>query len=206
MTCRRPLRRLRLLHSAAPVGPARFPLEQTMSHNLSDTSLTLSPADRQHCLEALDRLIAARNQVLGLLIERVNDGNNGNNVVLDNAVGEVKRVAHKLGRYHPDAEYLPLMEWSEIRELGILSDHQRRKRAYMSTEEVNEWKSGVIRAMKDHTAKIVSELEQEQATLRASRRLKRCRSPSRTRRTCRSSKRCLRPQRRCPNARLKPQP
>jgi hypothetical protein len=83
-------------------------------------------------------------------------------VVLGSAVGEVKRAAHKLGRYHPDAEHLPLKEWSTIKELGILSVGQRGEKA-----DTSEWKSGVIRAMKDHTAKIVSELEREQTTIRA---------------------------------------
>jgi hypothetical protein len=131
---------------------------------MSDDPPPLSAADRHHCLEALDRLIAARNQVLELLIERVNSGNNGGNMVLDSAVGEVKRAAHKLGRYHPDGEHLP-QKWSAIKELGILA--APGKKADMSEKAVNEWKNGVIRAMKDHTAKIVSELEQERATLRA---------------------------------------
>ena len=76
------------------------------------------------------RLLVARKQVLGLLIDQVN----GSNVyeTLDAAILEVKRAAHKLSRYHPEAEILPLNQWSEIKELGILCAHARGKKADMS--------------------------------------------------------------------------
>jgi hypothetical protein len=126
-------------------------------------SHTLSAAERRHCLEALDRLLIARNQVLGLLIEQVKGGDV--NEALDAAVVEVKHAANKLSRHHPDSEVLPLKRWGGIEELGILVDHEQGKTPDMSENDVTEGEKRVIQAMRDHTKEVVSELEKYKAEI-----------------------------------------
>jgi hypothetical protein len=127
---------------------------------------TLSVADRRCLLEDFGNLIVARRQVLRLLIDHLNG--NAVHPAFDAAILDVKRAAHKLSRHHPDAELLPLVQWSEIGELGILSDFQRGKKANMSDKEIIEWRSNVVSAMSGHTERIVSELKQQRASHRTS--------------------------------------
>jgi hypothetical protein len=114
--------------------------------------------------DIIDSLIEARKNFLGLLIEQIDGGDVV--VALDAAIVEVKRSTYKLGRLHPDAELLSLKRWSEIGELGILVERGRDKKAGMSKKELGAWRNAVVSAMNDHTAGIVTELEQQQASLR----------------------------------------
>jgi hypothetical protein len=129
----------------------------------------MSPTDRHHVLDAYERLIAARKQVGQLLIDQLN----GSNVdeALDNAILVVKRAAHKLSRYHPDAELLPLAQWSQIEELDILAEHGRHKKTRMSAKKLGEWRDKTESAMRAHTEMIVSELERQRTTLRSRARM-----------------------------------
>jgi hypothetical protein len=124
----------------------------------------LSTADRRSLLDSYERLITVRQEVLRLLIDQI-DGSDVRES-LDAAISEVHRTVRKLNRYHPDAELLPL-EWSQIGELGILVKCAQDKTKDMSIEEISEWRNKVVKEMSNHTAKIVSELEQQKETLSA---------------------------------------
>jgi hypothetical protein len=100
---------------------------------------------------------------VGQFIDQVKGGDV--NEALDAAVGKVKRASRKLGRYHPDAEVLPLKRWGGIEELGILAGHEHRKWPDMSEDEVSEWENRVVQAMRDHTEEVVSELKKCKAEI-----------------------------------------
>ena len=125
------------------------------------SSHPLSEADREHLLDGIDRLIAGRRDASRLLIEHVIGITP--NPALNVPIREVKNAASKVNRYHPDAELLPLGRWSTIEELGILVEHQRRMTPGMSEEGVRAWESAVIRAIREHSAGVVSELERYRA-------------------------------------------
>jgi hypothetical protein len=120
-------------------------------------SFVLSPAERHNLLEAIDGLIAARKELLRLLIDHVNGGRTTNRG-LDAPLIEVRRAFSKLSRYHPDAEWLP-PEWRDPGEFRILATPPGETNALVKPKTEKEWKNHTINTMRECTTDVISDLE-----------------------------------------------
>jgi hypothetical protein len=135
---------------------------------------TFSVTERRHLLDALDQLIGAQREKLQAVIDWINlasrykdgiDTTEEKRVAkaIDNAQRTIRAAGHKLSRYHPNAECLPIGVWTA--HMGTSNLGPREQTLNVSKEELAAWKRDRIRAITESVENIIAALEVQKATV-----------------------------------------
>jgi hypothetical protein len=117
---------------------------------------TMSPTDRAYILDAIDRLIKNRQKLQDALIQAIKSkAKNAEGIAIDpmrEAEKEIRLAGKKLGRYHPDAETLPIARWSNCQPDFFVFGHVFKNKLTSAR------KKEIIEALKTDTQKIIQDL------------------------------------------------